>query len=177
MDDFGVAKKASDENEKLQKARRDFEQLKIDEENYLNEREEKEKIRLSGIRKQIESASSLLSSVVDRVTSSTKKYTRLFSTFQVKIRKSLERADEIIDSAVTLKDNADKMLKFINKKYEELQEMSQELGDLDKDLARREEKLKKEKKKVDEKHEEALQLADWAKSGKTYVIKPKHRKK
>ena len=173
--EYDVAKKASEETMKLQKARRDFAQLQKDEEKYLNEREVLANSRLSGIQKKIDSSTSLLGSITDKVGTAISDYKARFNAFVNKLALLLKRSDDIMNSAEALNSRADKLLTFINKKYGELQSFEERLGSWDTDLKAREVRVKKLTKEADEKLAEALEMADWAHNPKQkrYTIKPK----
>lgn len=173
--EYDVAKKASDETMKLQKARRDFAQLQKDEEKYLNEREAKAESLLAGINRKIDSSASLLGSTTEKIGRAIADYKARFTSFVNKLALLLKRSDDIIDSADALKVKAENLLKLIEEKYKDLQKFDEKLGSWDRDLASREERVKKLNKEADEKLEEATQLADWVHNPeqKRYTIKPK----
>ncbi len=164
---------------RLQKARRDFETLKGEEKDYLDEREVRAKEHLKSVDKQIESSTSLLGGIADRVTNAVKDYRERFTSFVNNLEFFFKRTDAVIESAGALKDKAEKLLSLIGNKYEDLQEFEEKLGTQDRELVKREAKVEQLIKETNEKLAEAEQLADWAHNpkAKRYTIMPKRQKR
>jgi chromosome segregation ATPase len=165
--------KAAKETMKLQEARREFEALKGEEKKYLEDREIRAGEKLAGVNQEIETATGLLGNVTDKVTRSIAEYKKRFAYFISHLDFLFKRSDSIVDSAKALKDKAENLYNFIQGKYTHLQEFEKTLGEWDRNLVVRETEVNKLNKEADEKLAEAEKLADWANSGKKYVIKPK----
>jgi len=167
---YDTAKKATEENEKLQKARRDLDLLKKEEDKFLEDRQEKAQALLVNIDKQIESAEKVFDSVVSKITNQIKDYKERFEKFTKGLNSTVDRADKMMDSIVLVGEKTKKVEKFIGEKYIELQGFEKVLGLKDKDITQREVRVEKMMKKADYKLKEAYTLVDWAKKGKRYTI-------
>ena len=168
---YDTAKKASEETEKLMKARRDLDLLKKEEDKFLEDRQEKAQALLAGIDKQIDSARTIFDSVIDKIGIQLKDYKERFNKFAKGLDSTVDRAGKMMDSIVLIEEKTKKIEKFIGEKYTELQEFEKALGLKEKDITKREIKVEKLMKKADYKLKEAYTLADWAKKGKRYTIK------
>ena len=168
---YDLAEKATKENEKLQKARRNLDLLKKEEDKFLEDRQEKAQALLVNVDKQITSAQKIFDSIIDKIGIQIKDYKERFEKFTNGLNSTVDRADKMMDSIVLIGKKTEKVEKFIGEKYVELQGFEKVLGLKDKDITQREIKVVKMMEKVDYKLKEAYNLADWAKKGKRYTIK------
>ena len=170
MSDYGVAKKAAEATEKLQKGRRDLAKLQADEDKYLKDREEKEQARLSGINKAIETATALLESVTEKIAKKAKEYRERFERFAEGLVSTLDRADQLLDSAETLNEKLKEALTVMEQKDEELKEREVSLSEKEKNLKEREERTAQIEEDAKQTYAQAKRLADWAHSDERYTV-------
>ena len=167
---YDIQKKATDATMKLQDARRDLKKVKDEEEKYLVDREAKAQVRLSTTHKQIDGATTTLESIAEAIANKAKEYRDKFQTFISGLVSMLDRADKIIESATNLQNTAEKTLEKIEEARGHLEKMIIDVSDTEKALKKREEVVEKRSKEADQKLKEAKTLADWANSGKRYII-------
>lgn len=169
MSEFEVAVKAAQETEILQKARRDFDALKKDEEKYLTEREEKANTLLAGLTKKAESARELLGKLADKAKRQVGELGKRMTVFITKLTSLTDRTGAVLKEADRIKERAEETLEIYQGLIEKVNEKITALSEQEKTLRKRETQVEKRGKEAEAKLQEAKDLAYWHKTGKRYV--------
>ena len=95
---YNVSSIAVKETEKLQKARRDLDLLRKEEDKFLEDRQEKAQALLVNTDKQINSAQTVFNSVIDKISNQIKDYKDRFEKFTNGLNSTVDRADKMMNS-------------------------------------------------------------------------------
>lgn len=179
MGDYDTAEKAAKETLKLQETRRDFEKLRKEEESYLQEREEKERDRLAGIRRSISTATKLFEKVGEKAASAVRRYREAFTALTERIDGLLDDTETIVASANTAKEKLEKGIEAVEEQRIHVVALTKEVSAREKTVKKDEQKVAKLNKDADAKLQEARQLADWAQNPKVtrYTVPRRTSKK
>lgn len=163
----------SKETEQLMKVRRDFADLKKDEEKYLHDREVKAQALLKDIHKQIGDAEKMLGSVQDKILQRLKDFGENVDTLLRGLSSMLDRTEATVEKSDGIIKKSEKASDILKGAFEHVTKLTGKMSEFEKDLKEKEVKINKKNKDADKKLEEAENLAYWHKEGKTYKGKSK----
>lgn len=170
-EDYDVHEKAAQATMKLQTARRDFDKLKKEEEEYLEDREMKAQALLKDVHGHIDNATEILNSITDKVVKKTEEFRKRLNTFAGSLFSLLDRAENYEEKLHKVVKKTQTLFDTLATRHKEADEVEAKLAEWNKDLITRERAVKLLNTDVDEKLREVTRLADWANSGERYNIK------
>lgn len=166
-----ITEKLNRESTELMKVRRDFADLKKDEEKYLQDREVKAQALLTRIYKEIESAEATLGSVQDKTLRVLKGLGEKVDSLMEGLDSMLDRSGKTLEKSHGIIKKNEKTTEILRDAFNHVVEMTNKASLFERQLKIKEQDADRKDKKADEKLAEAKQLADWHKKGKRYVIK------
>ena len=170
MQEQDIQSKAVQETERLQEARRKYADLKKEEEKYLADREARAEKRISNIIKETNGAISLFESVVETIEKSQKNLSNLFKKADSLFSSLFDKAQSYVERSQNLHARCEKILQTLVQVQKTLEKTIEKNSRWQKELKEKEQEIVKREKEAEKQMQEAMRIADWAKTGKRYTI-------
>ncbi len=161
--DYNEAKKGIEDTEKVQKARRDFDELKKDEEKYFIDREERFLKRIDGLSRRANECEKDFDNIDSLFAKRISDFKNIFEKFEKQIDFVSDQASSLINKADTLRDKYERFITEIETKMGLIDEAIIKNSEWEKNLKIKEEMVDKKLSEAGRKLAKAERLAYWHK--------------